>query len=142
MRWTRATESSGPSTCTASDRRSIFTPSVSSISLRFSSRVPKRGSRFGVISRSAFRVPPGLPVGQHQGIRFSYGIHRRVEPGNCGDFTQKRIGRVHAGAYGTGAGLRPKRVGEGAQSSMYGERVAPVGSGVNATQVKIWGIVT
>lgn len=40
------------------------TPSESSISLTFSSRVPKRGSRFGVISRAAFRGPPWQPARQ------------------------------------------------------------------------------
>jgi hypothetical protein len=54
------TPSSGPSTCTASERRSIRTPSLSSISLRFSSRVPNRGSRLGVISRAIFNGINGL----------------------------------------------------------------------------------
>ena len=54
---------SGPSTCTASERRSMRTPSESSISLRFSSRVPKRGSRLGVISRAIFKGFDGLPCG-------------------------------------------------------------------------------
>ena len=36
----------------------------------------------------------------------------------------------------------PNRVGKGAQSAVYGERVAPVGYGVNGTWVKIWVIVT
>jgi hypothetical protein len=44
------------------------TPSESSISLRFSSRVPNRGSRFGVISRAIFKV---FYVLQDDGLRFS-----------------------------------------------------------------------
>jgi hypothetical protein len=69
IRRTLPTASSGPSTCTASDRRSILTPSESSISLRFSSRVPNRGSRFGVISRAAFRWPPvALPQRQNLAV--------------------------------------------------------------------------
>ena len=37
------------------------TPSESSISLRFSSRVPNRGSRLGVISRAIFKGFDGPP---------------------------------------------------------------------------------
>src|SRR5215813_11661466 len=55
MRSTRARLSWEPSTCTASDFRSMRTWRESSMSLRFSSRVPNRGSRFGVIS-SAFLI--------------------------------------------------------------------------------------
>ena len=54
------------------------TPSESSISLRFSSRVPKRGSRLGVISRAIFKGIGSLQ-GSGLGLRLTgYG------PGGCG----------------------------------------------------------
>jgi hypothetical protein len=130
MRRTRDTASSDPSTCTASERRSIRTPRESSISLRFSSRVPKRGSRFGVISNEAFRGPPDLLLKQ-----------TAVGPQWLRQIQWKFVREVFAGSEQTGAhDLRFSCAASDWRQRprcISGERVAPPALHVNPAHIKI-----
>src|SRR3954465_12897192 len=102
------------------------------MSLRFSSRVPKRGSRFGVISRSAFRVPPFAPPD-----RVDASVDWMIARVKWVDFSPRNRLRTHR-AHSIGDLPEKLRIGAGNQVAVYGERVALEPISVNPTLNKNW----